>query len=532
MLYLKTRTHLFSLLLLCLNVFLFLQSFLLPDAADPGRSALLHCKFDMSAELFSRLELGHFPLDEEDSLFQRTDCDYEFRGAPISAEKGSPSLFNFQTSETTWLFREESVRQFLCLPKLPLMRCVTSKFEVSWHCHMWNAVWENNRFLSHFDASISPNVDFPMWIKPYPRTYLTEYMQHITAVPIHHTPIEFPMKCTHVHCRPSVVVSYGRYPDALYHFILGLIIPIIQTVEDLTGTYTSNVEVYISDCWKKHVGKSMIKHGSDKSMTFWRKIASDIDFKCMKDIPEKEVHCFSAVSLGVSHHMNFLMDWDKVKGFGGRSLNHLEEKFPKLQADYLLPRIEHLTNRSFTTTVKSDIFRVGIIVRAKRGILLNSDDLINTFSSDEEFSLEIFKINQIDVEDLIFWLRQLDCLIAFHGDELIYSMFLRPKQSVVVQIMPYGTSPKDVIVEKSPYETLARVSQVHYIEWTVPDGKSTLKAEDVDWSKAHDKPRWDIVNKQNFLLPEDSLRGIVNLAKKIRHREKLQNARYVEKNAS
>ena len=69
------------------------------------------------------------------------------------------------------------------------------------------------------------------------------------------------------------------------------------------------VEVYISDCWKKHVGKSMIKHGSDKSLSFWRKIASDIDFKCMKDIPEKEVHCFSAVSLGVSHHMNFLMDW-------------------------------------------------------------------------------------------------------------------------------------------------------------------------------------------------------------------------------
>jgi len=529
MLHLKTRSHGFSLLLLCLNVFLFLQSFLLPDSTDPGRSVLQNCKFDMSMELYSRLELGKFPLDEEVSLFQRSDCNYEFRGPPISAEKAPPSLFYENTSETTWIIREETLRHFLCLPKLPLMRCVISKHEVSKHCQMWNAFLENKRFYSNFDASISPNVEFPMWVKPYPRKYLDEYMEkHITAIPIHHTTSGFPLKCTHVHCRPAIFLSYGRYPDALYHFILGVIIPIIQTVDDLTGEYSPDVEVFVSDCYKKHVGRAMIKHSNDAGFSLWRHIASNIQFKCMKDIPDSEVHCFSAVSLGVSHHANFLMDWDKVRGLSSKSNNRLEELFPRLQEEYLFPRIEKLTNRSFTKETTNEKMRVGIIVRTRRGILLNPDELSKTFANGKDFTLEIFKMNKIAVSDLMFRLRDIDVLIAFHGDELVYGMFLRPKR-VVVQIMPYGTTPKDVIVEKAPYETLARVSRLHYIEWTVPEGKSTLKAEDVDWSKRNEPNRWDVVNKQNFLLPEDSLRGIVKLAKKIKDRDALQSVRFSDK---
>eukprot|EP00494_Astrolonche_serrata_P017539 UN17724 len=72
---------------------------------------------------------------------------------------------------------QNKIKDYICIPAIPLIRCTMSIYENSQWCHLWNSSLnlKTNIIYSNFDIT-QINLMYPLYLKPYPRQYIPEFI--------------------------------------------------------------------------------------------------------------------------------------------------------------------------------------------------------------------------------------------------------------------------------------------------------------------------------------------------------------------
>ncbi|WOK97771.1 hypothetical protein Cni_G06479 [Canna indica] len=251
-------------------------------------------------------------------------------------------------------------------------------------------------------------------------------------------------QCTVRHNVPAIVFSAGGYTGNLFHDFTDVLIPLFVTARQFDG----EVQFVVSDMNPWWIFKYLL---------VFQKLSKYPVINFDKD---KEVHCFSKVTVGLRAHMELSIDPSRAPhGYSMVDFGNFLRSALNLERESI-SNIEDLAGRRP---------RILIVARKKSRAFVNLYEIAQ-LADQLGFEVIVDEAEAADVPKFAKLVNSVDVLLAAHGAGLTNLVFL-PPNATVIHVVPLGGLEWMATME---FGYPAKDMKLDYVQYSISVEESSL----------------------------------------------------------